>query len=238
VTDYYVPSREEVDDFDDLLAEAPEGALTKELISDLAGRFFKSRMERAGKPMKVTHPAVGGGEEWFIIHPHKDPAAAAAQTQPEAAQAKPPEPPSPAPRGREVPEGVEQARKEFQKQFGNTEGVKVISISDEYDVAGTAVFDAYGNVKGGGEVHGVYDAQAMAELAALPKYGDAGWGRRALRDVQQRAAQRAAAGQAPVDRNAPRRADRDALASAAGKTWEQMRHEAGRPKPFGRRPGQ
>src|SRR5262245_45392043 len=118
--------------------------------------------------------------------------AVTANPAPEA-PAVPPQPGRPA--GlvtREVGEAVQRARRRFQDTYGNHQGSTVISGTSALDeaVVPLVVLDSHGNGKSDG-YRGVADAQTMVELAALPKYGEPGYGgRRAMREVQQRAAAR------------------------------------------------
>jgi hypothetical protein len=126
-----------------------------------------------------------------------------------------------------------------------TQGAKLITGGEELDRA-ARVFDARGNVKGG-RVDGL-DEQARTELAALPAYGQEGWGRRQARAVLARAAQRAAAGQPESHaHNAPKRGGqgrsrrrsgrREAHVVGAGEAsgWATQEAAAMKPKATGRR---
>jgi hypothetical protein len=125
---------------------------------------------------------------------------------------------------------VEQARRDFQDIYGNQQGAKVITVSDDYARSGQTV-DVHLNPTSRGD--GGLDEQARRKIDALPKYGDPGWSKRQLTQIRAGAAQRAAAAQ----QARPGRSEREALAvaaEAAGRpedsealTWDAVRRSTG-----------
>ncbi len=123
---------------------------------------------------------------------------------------------------------VQAARDAFVDTYGAGEGVKIITAHDGYDHSGV-VFDAHGVRKGRGDG---LDEQARAEIAALPAYGQPGWGeaKRKLTQIRQAAARRAAAAQQATPAQSRRAAERAAVAGFEGVetgTWDQVRAAAG-----------
>jgi hypothetical protein len=108
--------------------------------------------------------------------------------------------------------------------YGNQQGVKVITAEQGYDRSGR-VLDAHLNPMSRGDG---LDEQARAEIAALPAYGEPGWGeaKRKLVQIRQAAARRAAEGRQAT----PVWSEREALAGLEGRadgTWSEVRAAAG-----------
>jgi hypothetical protein len=177
-----------------------------------------------GKNVRVKSDQLGIG--WVESNPDR---ADDKPEQPAVVQAASrPAPPQP-PQGHPNP-AVEQARRDFQDIYGNQQGAKVITVSDDYARSGQTV-DVHLNPTSRGD-RGL-DEQARREIDALPKYGDPGWSKRQLTQIRAGAAQRAAAAQ----QARPGRSEREALAAAAeaagrpedseALTWDAVRRSTG-----------
>jgi hypothetical protein len=180
-----------------------------------------------GENVRVKSDALGIGwveskpDDYYGRDEQKQPAAGMPPTQGQAPQPAPLQPPAAHPNP-----AIEQARRDFQDIYGGHQGVKVITAHEGYDHSGRVV-DAHLNAKGRSDG---LDEQARAEIAALPKYGDPGWGKAKLTAIRQAAAQRAAAAQQGTPGRSEREAERAAVAGLEGRedgTWAEVRGNAG-----------
>jgi hypothetical protein len=175
-----------------------------------------------GRNVRVKSDQLGIG--WVDSNPDHvagkpdQPATVQATSQP-----TPPQPPQGHPNA-----AIEQARRDFQDIYGGHEGVKIITAHEGYDHSGRVV-DAHLNPMGRSDG---LDEQARAEIAALPRYGEPGWGeaKRKLVQIRQAVARRAAAAQQATPGRSERAAAREAVAGFEGVetgTWDQVRAATG-----------
>jgi hypothetical protein len=220
----YQPTEAEIDAFRrDLtryvafVEEEDGGELTANDLRVLAeahwpGRNVRVKSDQLGIGWIESNPDRGGSEP-------EQPAVGQSTAQPAS-----PQPPQGHPNA-----AVQAARDAFVDTYGGQQGVKIITAGEGYDHSGRVV-DAHLNPMGRSDG---LDEQARAEIAALPAYGEPGWGeaKRNLAKIRQAAARRqAAAGQQATPGSSAREAERAAVAGFAGVgtgTWDQVRAAAG-----------
>jgi hypothetical protein len=222
----YKPTADEIDKFNRHLtriareAEEEGEEITPGVLRALAdhhwpGRNVRVKSDWLGIDWVESNPDRGG-------EPAQPVAAQAARVQ-GTSQPATQQPPTAHPNA-----AVEQARRDFQDIYGNQQGVKVITAQEGYDRSG-AIYSAHG-VRQGGDSG--LDDEARREIAALPTYGQPGWGeaKRKLTQIRQAAARRAAAGRQANPGQSERDAERASVAGFEGRedgTWDQVRRNAG-----------
>jgi hypothetical protein len=170
MADYYIPTRDENEDFNALLNEVPAGELTSELVESLAGKFWGRRLA-AGQSLRFTVTDEYGRRVNAEVRP-PEPAAEPVQTPAE------PETPEPLVPFSDLPANIgDRYRRMLAAIEGHPWGApRSGGYTPDGDVGGVT-YDGAGRIlQGGPQTLTDDDAKAAHDaLAAAPKYGQPGW---------------------------------------------------------------
>jgi hypothetical protein len=216
----YMPTEQEIEKFDRDLkkyaayVDGEGGDFTANDLRVLAQSHWPD------KNVRVRAPSLG--VDWIDSQPAT--AAPAAGSGEPAASPSSPEPLPPGRYVRPTHPAVQAKRQQVMADYGGQPSTVIRQSADEADAEGV-IFRPGGEIVRGGAT---LDAQAQAELAALPAYGEPGWAaKQASRAILEAAAARATVGaEAKVQRRADmEKAVREAVADRQV-GWKVLRQEA------------